>query len=95
MEESETDLYAYKLPVFVLLVANTFFLIWIMAIVVSKLRAQTAMDHDKRHWKAAKALVSKIAKKKKSSSGFARMLIFWIRLNRNQNSVWIQVLKNK
>jgi len=57
LEESSTDFYAYKMPVFILLIANSFFLVWIMVIVVSKLRARTAMDHDRRHYKAAKALV--------------------------------------
>jgi len=57
IEESEADVYAYKLPVFILLVINTFFLVWIMVIVLSKLRSRTALDHDRRHYKAAKALV--------------------------------------
>ena len=75
MQEQETDFYAYKLPVFILLVANSFFLVWIMVvnhtimftnnfalifinfqIVISKLKSQTALDHDRRHYKAAKAL---------------------------------------
>jgi hypothetical protein len=57
LAESETDLYVYKIPVLCLLIINTFFLIWIMVIVVSKLHSRTAMDHDRRHYKAAKALV--------------------------------------
>jgi len=57
IEESAADIYAYKLPVFILLVINTFFLVWIMVIVLSKLRSRTALDHDRRHYKAAKALV--------------------------------------
>jgi hypothetical protein len=57
LQEQNTDFYAYKLPIFVLLIANSFFLVWIMVIVVSKLRARTALDHDRRHYKAAKALV--------------------------------------
>ena len=32
MQEQTTDLYAYKIPVFVLLVANSFFLVWIMVV---------------------------------------------------------------
>ena len=39
-------------------VINTFFLVWIMVIVLSKLRSRTALDHDRRHYKAAKALVT-------------------------------------
>lgn len=57
VKESDTDFYAYKLPVFILLLANTVFLLWIMLIVVSKLHFQTAMDFDRRHYRAAKALV--------------------------------------
>ena len=72
LEERDTDFYAYKIPVFILLVANTFFLFWIMLvcinrfiviaingvqIVISKLHFQTAMDVDRRHYRAAKALV--------------------------------------
>ena len=34
MQESNIDFFAYKLPVFILLVVNSFFLVWIM--VVSK-----------------------------------------------------------
>ena len=41
-------------------VINTFFLVWIMVIVLSKLRSRTALDHDRRHYKAAKALVKYI-----------------------------------
>merc|ERR1712224_119416 len=31
LQNSEQDIYIYKLPIFLLLLANTFFLIWIMA----------------------------------------------------------------
>ena len=44
-------------------VINTFFLVWIMVIVLSKLRSRTALDHDRRHYKAAKALVISYIKK--------------------------------
>ena len=57
LESDTTDLYVYKLPVFILLTINTFFLIWIMVIVVSKLRDRNMKDHETRHYKAAKALV--------------------------------------
>lgn len=32
MQESDTDFFAYKLPVFILLVVNSFFLVWIMVV---------------------------------------------------------------
>ena len=32
LAERDTDFYAYKLPVFFLLVLNTFFLVWIMLV---------------------------------------------------------------
>ena len=32
MSEHEIDFYAYKLPIMVLLAANTFFLLWIMVV---------------------------------------------------------------
>ena len=57
LNDSVIDTYYYMLPVFILMVINTFFLFWIMFIVIVKLRSRSAMDHDKRHWKAAKALV--------------------------------------
>jgi len=56
-EKTTVDIYLCELPLFVILFFNTFFLIWIMVIVVSKLREKTAMDHDRKHWKAAKALI--------------------------------------
>jgi len=56
-KEDNIDLYSYDLLVLGLLIVNSFFLFWIMGIVLSKLRSQTAMDHDRRHLKAAKALV--------------------------------------
>ncbi|XP_023329104.1 diuretic hormone receptor isoform X2 [Eurytemora carolleeae] len=55
--EHPVDFLAYSVPVFTLLICNTFFLVWIMVIVVSKLRAQTVMEYDRKHWKAAKALI--------------------------------------
>ena len=72
MSDHDIDFYAYKLPIMVLLGANTFFLLWIMVIVISKLRSQVMvmvvkvmlmrmiqvaiMEHDRKHLKAAKAL---------------------------------------
>ena len=35
LEERDTDFYAYKIPVFILLVANTFFLFWIMLVFIN------------------------------------------------------------
>ena len=32
LQEQSTDFYAYKLPIFVLLLANSFFLVWIMVV---------------------------------------------------------------
>lgn len=32
LQEQNTDFYAYKLPIFVLLLANSFFLVWIMVV---------------------------------------------------------------
>ena len=57
-EEAASDLYAYKLPIFVLLLLNSWFLLRIMGIVVAKLRAQTALDHDRRHFKVMQQLPS-------------------------------------
>jgi len=56
-EKTNVDSYVFEIPLFAILFSNTFFLIWIMVIVVSKLREKTAMDHDRKHWKAAKALI--------------------------------------
>ena len=45
MSEHEIDFYAYKLPIMVLLAANTFFLVWIM--VVSVYNTMTLyLDHE-------------------------------------------------
>merc|ERR1719468_458942 len=52
------DFFAYKIPIIFLLGVNSFFLVWIMVIVLSKLRSQIALDHDRRHLKAAKALTA-------------------------------------
>jgi len=57
LEERDEDFYAYKIPVSVLLLLNTFFLLWIMLIVVSKLHFQNSLDFDRRHIRAVKALV--------------------------------------
>ena len=73
ISSDDVDLYGYMAPTLVLLAFNSFFLFWIMGvsfrkilvsslsfdpqIVLSKLRSQTAMDHDRKHLKAAKALV--------------------------------------
>jgi len=56
-ETNRVDFYVCEVPILFILICNTFFLISIMVIVVSKLCEKTAMDHDKKHWKAAKALV--------------------------------------
>jgi len=56
-ETNGVDFYVCEIPILLILICNTFFLIWIMVIVVAKLCEKTAMDHDKKHWKAAKALV--------------------------------------
>lgn len=56
-QQSKIDVYIFEIPLFAILLFNTFFLIWIMVIVVSKLREKTVMDHDRKHWKAAKALI--------------------------------------
>ena len=32
LQEQSTDFYAYKLPIFILLIANSFFLVWIMVV---------------------------------------------------------------
>jgi len=47
------DLYGYKVPVFFLLAANVFFLVWIM-VVAARLRAG---QEERRHWRAARALL--------------------------------------
>ena len=57
LKTCEVDLYAYMLPVFLLLLANSFFLIWIMVIVVYKLKSNRAQDYNQRHMRAARALV--------------------------------------
>jgi hypothetical protein len=36
LTERDTDFYAYKLPVFFLLLLNTFFLVWIMLVRIDK-----------------------------------------------------------
>lgn len=56
-EDEKWDFYILHLPIYFILASNTFFLVWIMVIVVSKLKQRTALDHDRRHWKAAKALL--------------------------------------
>ena len=72
MSDHDINFYAYKLPIIILLGANTFFLVWIMVIVISKLRSQVIMvwvmvmmlkmfqvaimEHDWKHEKAVKAL---------------------------------------
>lgn len=57
LEERDIDFFAYKITVSILLLVNTFFLLWIMLIVVSKLHIQKSMDFDRRHLRALKALV--------------------------------------
>jgi len=56
-EKMDLDFFLCELPIIIILCCNTFFLIWIMMIVVAKLRRNTAMDHDRKHWRAAKALI--------------------------------------
>jgi len=59
VEDRKVDVFVMQVPMLVILVFNTFFLIWVILIVILKLRqkAVTAADHDRRHWKAAKALI--------------------------------------
>ena len=72
VEEHTVDFFVYKVPVMILLIGNTLFLIWIMLvisliiftqyllnlqIVVSKLHFQTSVGFDRRHFRAAKALM--------------------------------------
>ena len=67
-DKTELD-YVYEVPSCIILICNSFFLIWIIMvslicmyihanltinIVVAKLRQQTVLDHDHRHFKAAK-----------------------------------------
>jgi len=56
-KEKPLDFWVMKLPMLIVLTCNTTFLVWIITIVVSKLRERTALDHDRRHLKAAKALI--------------------------------------
>ena len=73
-EKTELD-YVYEVPSCFILICNTFFLIWIIMvsliflyiqdnlpiqIVLAKLRQQTVLDHDRRHFKAAKEEIMKI-----------------------------------
>lgn len=54
---SELDI-VMEIPILTLLTSNFLFLIWVIIIVVSKLNQQTIrLDHEKRHFKAAKALI--------------------------------------
>lgn len=55
--DDDYDFYGYVVPTLILLAFNSVFLFWIMGIVLSKLHSQTALDHDRKHLKAAKALV--------------------------------------
>jgi hypothetical protein len=74
-EKTELD-YVYEVPSCIILICNTFFLIWIIMvshiwkyikanlpiqIVVAKLRQQTVLDHHRRHLKAAKVEIMKIS----------------------------------
>ena len=73
-EKTELD-YVYEVPSCIILICNTFFLIWIIMvsliciyiqanlsiqIVLAKLRQQTVLDHHHRHFKAAKVEIMKI-----------------------------------
>ncbi|TRY80003.1 hypothetical protein TCAL_07041 [Tigriopus californicus] len=51
--------YIYTVPILFVLGLNTFFLVWIMWVVITKLRssASAAQEHDHQNWKAAKALL--------------------------------------
>ena len=45
VEEKDTDFFAYKLPVFILLVVNTVFLLWIMLVAIfEKIQKKTCRD---------------------------------------------------
>jgi len=59
VEDKQMDVWVMQVPMLIILVFNTLFLIWVILIVILKLRqkAVTAADHDRRHWKAAKALI--------------------------------------
>jgi len=57
MEYEACDLWVMEMPMLIILAFNTFFLVWIISIVILKLKQRTAMDHDRRHWKATKALI--------------------------------------
>ena len=46
----------YNVPVSLLLLCNLVFLVWIMVVVVGKLRSDNSESHH-QHWKAAKALL--------------------------------------
>merc|ERR1719320_2403038 len=54
--KSDLD-YVYEVPSCIILICNIFFLIWIILVVMSKLRQQAVLEHDRRHYKAAKALI--------------------------------------
>ena len=51
--------YIYIVPILFVLGLNTIFLVWIMWVVITKLRSSTAISHENDHqnWKAAKALL--------------------------------------
>ena len=55
--DERPDLYLYQLPIFCLLLLNTTFLGRIMMTVLEKLQSESAGDVERRHYKAAKALV--------------------------------------
>ena len=55
--DDKTDVLLYQLPIFCLLLLNTLFLVRIMATVLRKLQTESAGDVERRHYKAAKALV--------------------------------------
>ena len=57
IEDHPYDVYLYQLPIFCLLLLNTTFLGRIMMTVLEKLQSESAGDVERRHYKAAKALV--------------------------------------
>jgi len=57
MDYESCDLWVMEMPMLIILAFNTFFLIWIISIVILKLKQRTSVDDDRRHWKATKALI--------------------------------------
>lgn len=51
------DIVSYMVPVFIILACNIIFLVWIMVIVINKLKNGSVMERDQNHWKATRALL--------------------------------------